>query len=111
SIAARHRRLETGKRSFLWEQESSEQEEIVNRILAYVEENYRNDITLFQIASEKFFMNASYLSRIFKAGTGKPFSRYLIEYRMQKAAELLQKEELRISDVAQYVGYNDTSYF
>ena len=83
----------------------------MNRILAYVEENYRYDVTLSQIASEKFFMNASYLSRIFKAGTGKTFSRYLIEYRMQKAAELLQKEELRISDVAQYVGYNDTSYF
>ena len=56
-------------------------------------------------------MNSSYLSRLFKARTGQTFSKYLISYRMKKAAELLLNESFRIGDVAQYVGYNDTSYF
>lgn len=106
------RRLEPEKRVILWEVENGEpQEEVVSRILAYVEEHYRDEITLSQIAGEVLFMNASYLSRIFKSVTGKTFSRYLIEYRMKRAAQLLETGEMRISDVAQYAGYNDTSYF
>ena len=76
-----------------------------------MDENYQYEISLTQMANEVFFMNASYLSRVFKAGTGKNFSRYLIEYRMQRAARLLADRSLRISDVAQAVGYNDASYF
>lgn len=110
--AVNRRHLEPGRRVFLWEQDNSEpQEELVNRILAYVDENYQYEISLTQMANEVFFMNASYLSRVFKAGTGKNFSRYLIEYRMQRAARLLADRSLRISDVAQAVGYNDASYF
>lgn len=110
--ATNKKHLEPDKRVFLWDQENSEpQEELVNKILSYVEKNYQYDISLTQMANEIFFMNASYLSRVFKAGTGKTFSRYLIEYRMQKAAKLLTERDLRISDVAQAVGYNDASYF
>lgn len=110
--AAEHHFLEPECQVFVWEPEDSEpQEKIVRQIIDYVEENYRYDITLTELANEKFFMNPSYLSRVFKAGTGMTFSRYLIGCRMQKAAQLLMRPELRIGDVARYVGYNDTSYF
>lgn len=112
TAALERRFLEPERRVFVWEPEDSEpQEKIVRQIIDYVEENYRYDITLTELANEKFFMNPSYLSRVFKAGTGMTFSRYLIGCRMQKAAQLLMRPELRIGDVARYVGYNDTSYF
>lgn len=85
--------------------------DIVDQVLAYVRDNYQYDMTLTDLANRKFFMNSSYLSRLFKARTGQTFSRYLISYRMEQAAKLLKNESFRISDVAQYVGYNDTSYF
>ncbi len=91
--------------------ERDQEVDIVDQVLAYVRDNYQYDMTLTDLASRKFFMNSSYLSRLFKARTGRTFSRYLISYRMEQAAKLLQNEDFRISDVAQYVGYNDTSYF
>ena len=56
-------------------------------------------------------MNASYLSRLFKAKCGKTFSKYLIEYRLEKSRELLEKTILKVSDIAAHVGYNDVSHY
>ena len=56
-------------------------------------------------------MNATYLSRLFKAKCGQTFSKYLIEYRQEKSKELLEKTILKISDIAAHVGYNDVSYY
>lgn len=92
-------------------EEKEQKGDIVDQVLAYVRDNYQYDMTLTDLANRKFFMNSSYLSRLFKARTGQTFSKYLISYRMKKAAELLLNESFRIGDVAQYVGYNDTSYF
>lgn len=84
---------------------------IIEDLLKYLEWNYQHDITVNELAAHKYFVNPSYLSRLFKAETGKTFSKYLIELRMQKAAELLKESGLKISDVALCVGYNDVSYF
>ena len=59
----------------------------------------------------KYFVNPSYLSRLFKAETGQAFSKYLVNLRMKKAAQVLENSDLKVSDVAMCVGYNDVSYF
>lgn len=84
---------------------------IIEDLLKYLEWNYQYDITVNELAAHKYFVNPSYLSRLFKLQTGKTFSKYLIELRMQKAAKLLRESNLKISDVALCVGYNDVSYF
>ena len=89
------------------EQKSS----IVADLLKYLEWNYQYDITVNDLAMHKYFVNPSYLSRLFKAETGQPFSRYLIELRMKNAAQMLKNSNLKVSDVAICVGYNDVSYF
>lgn len=89
------------------EQKSS----IVADLLKYLEWNYQYDITVNELAMHKYFVNPSYLSRLFKAETGKPFSRYLIELRMKNAGQMLNNSDLKVSDVAICVGYNDVSYF
>lgn len=85
--------------------------EIVTEILEYVERHYSYDVSLNDLAVNRFFMNANYLSRLFKAQTGKNFSKYLIEYRIERAKELLQDTEIKISEVAMLVGFNTTSHF
>lgn len=48
---------------------------------------------------------------LFKKHTGKTFNTFLIEYRMEKAKELLQKPGTQIQSVAHDVGYSDVKYF
>ena len=38
-------------------------------------------------------------------------SKYLIEYRLEKSRELLEKTILKVSDIAAHVGYNDVSHY
>ena len=91
--------------------EEGQKSSIIEDLLKYLEWNYQYDISVNELAAHKYFVNPSYLSRLFKAETGKTFSRYLIELRMKKAAGMLKESALKISDVALCVGYNDVSYF
>ena len=84
---------------------------IIEDIVNYVNYNYQYDISLNQLATHKYYMNPSYLSRLFKQVTGTNFSKYLIELRMKKAKELLENSNIKVSEVASCVGYNDLSNF
>lgn len=64
---------------------------IIEEIKNYVSLNFRYEISLNELAAHKYFMNSSYLSRLFKSETGMNFSKYLITYRMERAKELLKK--------------------
>jgi two-component system response regulator YesN len=48
---------------------------------------------------------------VFKEHTGVSFSRYLNEFRITKAKELLVTGKMKAKDVAEAVGYADGSYF
>lgn len=91
--------------------EEEQKSSIIADLLKYLEWNYQYDITVHDLAMHKYFVSPSYLSRLFKAETGQPFSRYLIDLRMKKAAQMLEDSNLKVSDVAVCVGYNDVSYF
>ena len=71
----------------------------------YLEENFR-DSTLAQ----HFGFSSSYLSRKFKADTGKKFVEYLNELRMKKAMELA-KNGTKMYLTASEVGIPDPNYF
>ena len=36
---------------------------------------------------------------------------YIRDYRLKKAAEILSKEDMRINDLAEKVGFEDPNYF
>lgn len=84
---------------------------IIEEILDYIDKNYQYDISLNELAVRKYFMNPSYLSRLFKNEMGMTFSKYLINYRITKSRELLESGILKISDVAMLSGYNDVSHY
>lgn len=84
---------------------------MVTGVLRYVEENYGNaDLSLSYVA-DRFSINSSYLSRIFKADTGKPFSEYLIDLRVNIAKQMLQTNAYKAYQLAQFVGIPDPGYF
>lgn len=91
--------------------EAPEKHNMIEDIKKYVAYNFRQDISLNELATHKYFLNPSYLSRLFKAETGLNFSKYLIKYRMERAQELLGNTSFKINEISDIVGYNDTSYF
>jgi len=83
---------------------------VIFDIAAYVESRYNEDITLQNIAS-RFFLSREYISRKFKMEFGVNLSDYLGAIRIDKAKLLLLNPNLRISQIAEMVGYQDEKYF
>ncbi|MGN1367325.1 MAG: helix-turn-helix domain-containing protein [Aristaeellaceae bacterium] len=82
----------------------------VNKVKTYIAANCR-DVTLNRLA-EYMDMNASYLSRFFREKTGETVSEYITRVRMQKALELLKKDEFRtLQEVGEQVGYTNPASF
>lgn len=82
----------------------------ITDIISYVNNNYSENITLVDI-SKKFFINPSYLSRIFKKHTGFNFNTYLNKYRITKAIEMLTSSKKNITDIALATGFNSLNNF
>ncbi|UKS29255.1 response regulator [Paenibacillus sp. HWE-109] len=82
---------------------------VIKTILGLVENEIDQEMTL-QAVADRLYVNSSYLSRLFKQETGKAFSTYVLERKMEKAKATLQ-EGARVYDAAAAVGYRDVSYF
>jgi len=85
-------------------------DENMERITAYIKDNYREDLKLEDLA-DKFGFNYHYLSSYFSTHMKEGFSDYLNRYRIKQAAKLLKETGEPISSVGQTVGYSDHSYF
>ena len=83
----------------------------VKHICRYLKENSSNGEINMYFVSEKFSLNVSYLSRIFKKYTGSTFSDYLRKLRIHEACDSLRKGKKSISDIAVESGYNSVDAF
>lgn len=78
---------------------------------AYIESNYwKTALTVSDIVNA-VRLERSYLFRLFKDATGMSISRYLTEFRIRRACELLASPGLSIKSVAYSAGYGDQLYF
>lgn len=82
----------------------------VVRALSYIEEHYREDINLDDIA-RYVCVSKTYFSSMFKKETGENFSLYLLDFRLEKACELLRQSEEKIYNIAYDVGFQSHNYF
>jgi two-component system response regulator YesN len=82
----------------------------VRKIIQYLESNYRQDITLNSI-SDHVHLNRTYVSSVFKKETGENINTYLQRLRINKASEIIKRQNLSIGEVAQAVGIPDAAYF
>jgi two-component system, response regulator YesN len=109
--------LDEGRRSALMlfqEYEMDRRQDAQYRYVAAavqrIHESYQRELSAEEEAS-RLSISAGYLSRVFKRETGYTFTDYLMYYRVKRAAELLRGGTLRISEVADLVGYGDQRYF
>lgn len=85
--------------------------EIVDGAVKYIEENFDDEeLSLNQLASH-VNVSPNHLSTIFSQQTGQTFIKYLTEFRMNKAKELLRCTNMRSSEISEAVGYKDPHYF
>ncbi len=91
------------QRKSLTDQAMQEAAEILHR-------EYTHDWSLDELAARVHF-NASYFSTLFKQHFGIGYSDYLCDIRMERAARLLRESNIRVGQLAQAVGYQNTAYF
>lgn len=84
--------------------------EKIKLILSYIQENYAHSISIKEI-SEACFYSQSHFMKFFKDCMGVSFIRYLNDYRLQVAAQLLKETEDNILEVATAAGFENLSYF
>ena len=85
--------------------------DVVDEVTRYIEENYADeDLSLNLLASHVNF-SPNHLSMIFSQQTGQTFIKYLTDFRMNKAKELLRCTGKRSSVISMEVGYRDPHYF
>ncbi|MEK5032241.1 phosphoenolpyruvate hydrolase family protein [Paenibacillus sp. FSL R7-0302] len=82
----------------------------VEFVKEYVAQNYSEEVVFADLAKVAH-VSRSYLSSLFKKEVGCSFQNYLVGFRMQKAAILLQAPHLQLSEVSAMVGYPDYAQF
>ena len=84
---------------------------VINKARAYLAREYQNSGVTLNDVSSHVCMSNSHFCTIFAQEMGMTFSEYLTGLRMNKAKELLRTTQMRSSDIAYAVGYNDPHYF
>jgi len=79
-------------------------------ILSYINEHFRENITVEDIAN-KFFLNSNYFCSLFRKETGLRCGEYIRNLRMNHAVRLVTLTKLSITDIASESGYNSISSF
>lgn len=79
-------------------------------MVRYIDAHLTEGCSLQQLAAE-MNMHANYLGQIFKRETGKTYTTYITELRIEKAKEMLDSRDVSISEIASSLGFNDYFYF
>lgn len=82
----------------------------VRRAINYMKSHYDKSLTLDKVV-EYLKLNKSYFCDLFKKETGKTFSQFLNELRIEKSKDLLINTNLSILEIALSVGYNNQNYY
>lgn len=89
---------------------SHSKETYLNKAIGFIENNYSQKISILDIAAS-VGLDRTYLSSLFKIKFGVSLRTFLLEYRMNRATELLRNPELSVSDISRSVGYVDPFLF
>lgn len=80
------------------------------QMISFIQENAGEDIDVDAIAASVSIGRSECL-RCFKRVLGTSPARYLSEYRLEKAASLLEESDMKIIEIGTECGFSDMSYF
>ncbi len=82
----------------------------IDQILQYINDHYSENITL-DILETKFYMDKSYICRLFQKTMGISVINYLQYRRIMEAQQLLLNSDLPIIDICMDCGFNNVQHF
>jgi AraC-like DNA-binding protein len=88
---------------------NSYEKEITLKVLTYIDTSYKTASLKEFSSNEK--SDVYTISRILKKETGHTFKELLQEKRLERACSLLTRSNAPITDIAESVGYDNTSFF
>lgn len=83
---------------------------VICRSIQYLNTHYQEKITLEDVA-RRAYLSPTYFSRVFKEEIGESFTAYLNRIRIEHSKELLRHKNIRLTDIALLVGFEEQSYF
>jgi AraC-like DNA-binding protein len=82
----------------------------INEVCLFIQKNFNTAISLKQVANQ-IYLTESNFCKFFKKATGKTYSDYLNEIRINEAARLLLQTDKTISQISFECGFETLSYF
>lgn len=87
-----------------------ERQERVQVMLVYIHTYYADDLSLKDIA-DAGIMSIAQCNRCFNKMLNVTPYEYLIQYRLQKATNLLKDATLNVTEISEIVGFNNVTHF
>lgn len=81
----------------------------MQRIAAYLDQHYKEKITLAQLAQTEG-LTPAYMSRVFTELFGMSFQEYLNLLRLEQAIAMIRDPKIYLTDVCMECGFSDTRY-
>lgn len=82
----------------------------MNKAIEYINRNIFNEITIDEICSA-IHMSKYYFCRQFKINTGLTVMDYILKTRIVLAKNMLEKENLSVTEISEQCGFSSISYF
>ncbi|MGY5240451.1 AraC family transcriptional regulator [Clostridium tertium] len=82
----------------------------INKVIEFIQNNYHSQIKVTDLA-DYVCLNRSYLTSIFQKHLNMSPQKFLMEFRITKASELLYNTDLPIGNIAFSCGYSDPLAF
>ena len=82
----------------------------LNKTFHFLREHFKEKLSLKQVA-EIACMSPSYFCKFFRKTTNNTLTDYIYRLRIDKAKQLLMKEDLQITQICYEVGFESHSYF
>ncbi|MBR2811397.1 MAG: response regulator, partial [Solobacterium sp.] len=98
-------------RDMLGEKRQDSTRSFVHKAQEYVKDHYDEQDLSVTVLCDYLGVSAAYFSTVFKRETGKSFTTYLTDFRMEKAVQMLTEQNAKTSVIARRVGYADPNYF
>jgi AraC-like DNA-binding protein len=86
-------------------------EEFIQKAVKVVEENLANAEYTVEELSDAMSMSRVYLYKKILSMTGKTPIEFIRIIRIRRGADLLQKSQLTVSEIAYQIGFNNPKYF
>lgn len=80
-------------------------------LLTYIEENFNNKNLSLAAVADQLNTSVYVTTRLFKETTGKNFKEYVMDKRMEYAAELLKSTSHKVAEISGMAGFENAEYF